>query len=257
MPFSSRFYPRDEHIFLVGVQNKKIVQVRIMVVPRASAAGGPARRSPLTAPPAAAHARAQFDTRTGDIVQEYDHHLAAVNTVTFVDEGRRFVTTSVRACAACPVTEHWPTIPMPRSHSLPVHVHTRCVLRTTRRSLCGSTTSLCPSSTLASPACTPFPAWRCTPAVRAACRCCSSHRSADPSCRTNAGHYFVGQSMDNSIVTYSVRDNFRQARKKTFKGHITSGFACRIDFSPNGQCVRALDARRSPGAPPLTQPSPR
>ena len=26
--------------------------------------------------------------------QEYDYHLAAVNTITFVDEGRRFVTTS-------------------------------------------------------------------------------------------------------------------------------------------------------------------
>jgi WD40 repeat protein len=27
-------------------------------------------------------------------VQEYDYHLGAVNTITFVDEGRRFVTTS-------------------------------------------------------------------------------------------------------------------------------------------------------------------
>ena len=26
--------------------------------------------------------------------QEYDYHLAAVNTITFVDEGRRFMTTS-------------------------------------------------------------------------------------------------------------------------------------------------------------------
>ena len=26
--------------------------------------------------------------------QEYDYHLSAVNTITFVDEGRRFVTTS-------------------------------------------------------------------------------------------------------------------------------------------------------------------
>ena len=31
---------------------------------------------------------------TGDLVQEYDYHLAAVNTITFVDEGRRFVSTS-------------------------------------------------------------------------------------------------------------------------------------------------------------------
>lgn len=27
-------------------------------------------------------------------VQEYDYHLSAVNTITFVDEGRRFVSTS-------------------------------------------------------------------------------------------------------------------------------------------------------------------
>ena len=37
----------------------------------------------------------QWDTRTpGEIVQEYDHHLAAINTITFVDDNRRFMTTS-------------------------------------------------------------------------------------------------------------------------------------------------------------------
>lgn len=36
----------------------------------------------------------QFDTRTGDIVQEYDYHLGAVNTVTFFDSGKRFASTS-------------------------------------------------------------------------------------------------------------------------------------------------------------------
>lgn len=36
----------------------------------------------------------QWDMDTGDLVQEYDYHLAAVNTITFVDEGRRFVSTS-------------------------------------------------------------------------------------------------------------------------------------------------------------------
>jgi pre-mRNA-processing factor 17 len=36
----------------------------------------------------------QWDTRSGDIVQEYDRHLGAVNSITFVDDNRRFVTTS-------------------------------------------------------------------------------------------------------------------------------------------------------------------
>ncbi|EFX05956.1 mRNA splicing factor [Grosmannia clavigera kw1407] len=38
----------------------------------------------------------QWDSRAGDNepVQDYDHHLAAINTITFVDEARRFMTTS-------------------------------------------------------------------------------------------------------------------------------------------------------------------
>lgn len=36
----------------------------------------------------------QYDTRTKEIIQEYDHHLGPVNTVTFVDKNYRFMTTS-------------------------------------------------------------------------------------------------------------------------------------------------------------------
>mmetsp|Transcript_6023 Transcript_6023/g.18147 ORF Transcript_6023/g.18147 Transcript_6023/m.18147 type:complete len:540 (+) Transcript_6023:38-1657(+) len=36
----------------------------------------------------------QYDVRSGDIVQEYNQHLGAVNTITFVDENRRFVSSS-------------------------------------------------------------------------------------------------------------------------------------------------------------------
>ncbi|KAI0424756.1 WD40-repeat-containing domain protein [Xylaria sp. FL1042] len=36
----------------------------------------------------------QWDTRTREPVSEYDHHLGAINTITFVDENRRFITTS-------------------------------------------------------------------------------------------------------------------------------------------------------------------
>ena len=36
----------------------------------------------------------QYDINTGEITQEYDQHLGPVDTITFVDENRRFVTTS-------------------------------------------------------------------------------------------------------------------------------------------------------------------
>ncbi|KAL4891745.1 putative mRNA splicing factor [Aspergillus ambiguus] len=62
-PHVVRFNPNPElsHEFLAGMSDKKIVQ---------------------------------FDTRSGELVQEYDHHLAAINTITFVDDNRRFISTS-------------------------------------------------------------------------------------------------------------------------------------------------------------------
>lgn len=62
-PHVVRFNPGADHSheFLAGMSDKKIVQ---------------------------------FDTRSGELVQEYDHHLAAVNTLTFVDDNRRFISTS-------------------------------------------------------------------------------------------------------------------------------------------------------------------
>ncbi|KAL9010450.1 MAG: hypothetical protein Q9173_004619 [Seirophora scorigena] len=62
VPHVLRFHPStDTHEFLVGTSDKKIVQ---------------------------------FDSRSGEMTQEYDHHLQAVNTITFCDENRRFITTS-------------------------------------------------------------------------------------------------------------------------------------------------------------------
>ncbi|XP_023218615.1 pre-mRNA-processing factor 17-like [Centruroides sculpturatus] len=58
-----KFNPDDDkqHLFVAGTSDKKIVC---------------------------------WDIRSGEIVQEYDRHLGAVNTITFVDENRRFVSTS-------------------------------------------------------------------------------------------------------------------------------------------------------------------
>ena len=61
-PHCIRFQPTDgANEFIAGMSDKKIVQ---------------------------------FDIRSGDLVQEYDHHLGPINTLTFVDEDRRFISTS-------------------------------------------------------------------------------------------------------------------------------------------------------------------
>lgn len=58
-----KFHPGSDrqHVFMAGCQDKKIHQ---------------------------------FDTGTGESVQEYNYHLGPVNSVTFIDEGRQFVSTS-------------------------------------------------------------------------------------------------------------------------------------------------------------------
>ncbi|KAI9682039.1 MAG: hypothetical protein M1817_000093 [Caeruleum heppii] len=64
IPHVIRFSPSSPNEFLAGMSDKKIVQHDIRI---------PGEKS---------------------LVQEYDHHLGAINTLTFCDEGRRFVSTS-------------------------------------------------------------------------------------------------------------------------------------------------------------------
>uniref|UniRef100_A0A3Q3G0S7 Pre-mRNA-processing factor 17 n=1 Tax=Labrus bergylta TaxID=56723 RepID=A0A3Q3G0S7_9LABR len=63
VPYCVKFNPDEDkqNLFVAGMSDKKIVQ---------------------------------WDIRTSEVVQEYDRHLGAVNTITFVDENRRFVSTS-------------------------------------------------------------------------------------------------------------------------------------------------------------------
>lgn len=61
VPYCTQFHPDRPNVFLSGCADKKIVQ---------------------------------WDITKGGITQEYDQHLGAVNSVTFVDENRRFVSTS-------------------------------------------------------------------------------------------------------------------------------------------------------------------
>lgn len=61
--FCVRFHPDEskQHIFMAGASDKKIYQ---------------------------------WDARTNQVEQVYDQHLGAVNTITFIDDNRRFVSTS-------------------------------------------------------------------------------------------------------------------------------------------------------------------
>ncbi|RKP06909.1 WD40-repeat-containing domain protein [Thamnocephalis sphaerospora] len=71
IPYCVKFHPDDDkqNVFLAGCSDKKIIQLMLRAI-------------------------TQYDINTGEIQQEYDQHLGAVNSITFVDDNRRFVTTS-------------------------------------------------------------------------------------------------------------------------------------------------------------------
>ena len=72
---------------------------------------------------------------------------------------------------------------------------------------------------------------------------------ADPSmhaipttCVSPGGKFMACQSMDNTVMIFNVLANFRQMRKKTFKGHSVAGYACMLDFSPDMSYLASADA---------------
>lgn len=63
MPFCVQFHPQQskQNIFLAGCSNKKILQ---------------------------------YDINTKEVVQTYEEHMGSINTITFIENGKRFVSTS-------------------------------------------------------------------------------------------------------------------------------------------------------------------
>ncbi|XP_073059280.1 uncharacterized protein [Primulina eburnea] len=153
IPYVVRLNPDDDkqNILLAGMSDKKIVQ---------------------------------WDMNSGQITQEYDQHLGAVNTITFVDDNRRFVTSSddksLRVWEfGIPVVIKY--ISEPHMHSMPA-------------------ISLHPNK-----------------------------------------NWLACQSLDNQILIYSTRERFQLNKKKRFAGHIVAGYACQVNFSPDGRFVMSGD----------------
>ncbi|CAA2986341.1 pre-mRNA-processing factor 17-like isoform X1 [Olea europaea subsp. europaea] len=126
----------------------------------------------------------QWDMNTGQITQEYDQHLGAVNTITFVDNNRRFVTSSDDKSLR--VWEYG--IPVVIKYISEPHMHSM-------------------------------------PAI-----------SLHPN-----GNWLACQSLDNQILIYSTRERFQLNKKKRFAGHIVAGYACQVNFSPDGRFVMSGD----------------
>lgn len=145
IPYCVKFHPdyNKQHLFVCGTSDKKILC---------------------------------WDTRSGEIVQEYDRHLGAVNTITFVDDNRRFVTTSDDKSMR---VWEW-DIPVDMKY-------------------------------LADPGMHSMPAVTLSP----------------------NGKWMACQSLDNKIVIFSAMNRYKMNRKKTFEGHMVSGYACSLDFSPD------------------------
>jgi len=154
VPYCVEFYPKDDNYFVVGCSNHKIVT---------------------------------YDATTGDITQEYNHHLAPVNNIIFVEDDSGMTKMVSSSDDKKILVWEWDIgVPIkyisdPTMHSMPSLV---------------------------------------------------MHPSQK---------YFVGQSLDNSIVCFQVGQKFKMSKKKKFSGHQVAGYACEPAFSPDGRFLMSGD----------------
>ncbi|XP_016319757.1 pre-mRNA-processing factor 17-like, partial [Sinocyclocheilus anshuiensis] len=175
VPYCVKFNPDEDKqsLFVAGMSDKKIVQ---------------------------------WDIRSGEVVQEYDRHLGAVNTITFVDENRRFVSTSDDKSLR--VWEWFLRLSEPCFALVLVSGE----LFWAR--LCSRGIVLVPYLVL----------------------------GLSNILIIFSGKWLACQSMDNQILIFGAQNRFRLNKKKIFKGHMVAGYACQVDFSPDMSYVVSGDA---------------
>ncbi|THD20177.1 Pre mrna splicing factor pre mrna processing fac tor [Fasciola hepatica] len=55
------------------------------------------------------------------------------------------------------------------------------------------------------------------------------------------GKYLICQSLDNQLVVFNIFAGFKRMRKKIFRGHMVSGYACTVDMSPDQRYIISGD----------------
>ncbi|XP_006879222.1 PREDICTED: pre-mRNA-processing factor 17-like [Elephantulus edwardii] len=187
VPYCVKFNPDEDkqNLFVAGMSDKKIVQ---------------------------------WDIRSGEIVQEYDRHLGAVNTIVFVDENRRFVSTSddksLRVWECCHQMHGEPFIIVKVWLDPSLFFYTVCYeYKVCYEVQLNGVDSLSETE-------------KCV------------HRISSPALRRK---WLACQSMDNQILIFGAQNRFRLNKKKIFKGHMVAGYACQVDFSPDMSYVISGD----------------
>ena len=129
----------------------------------------------------------QYDLRSGDCVQRYERHLQSVNTITFFDEGRRFVSSSDDK-----TLRYW-------EYGTPVEIRIHQ----------------------------------------------EPHMHSMPQAAPHlASGWAAFQSMDNQILLYGISQDsgYKLNRKKRYLGHLVAGYACGLDWSPDGAYIVSGDS---------------
>ena len=125
------------------------------------------------------------DNRTNKPTEVYDEHFGSINSLTFIENGDRFISTSddkkifVWDCGIPNAIKH---IADPLMHAI------------------------------------------------------------SAACLHPGNNHYLGQSLDNKIVTYEIRPHFKRIKKRTFEGHVNAGSTCGIDCSTDGRFVCSGDS---------------
>ncbi len=168
------------------------------------------------------------------MVQEYNHHLSSVNTVTFYDDGRRFASTSDDKKM---LLWEW-DIPVPIKYIAEPGMHSMpAVTASPDGAWCGVCLGLLRDQRPGGSAGRAYTG-RYTPLLPLLLL---HHHTPPNHPATPPGAFLACQSLDNIIKVFGTRDRFKELRKKVFRGHTIAGYACQMAFAPNSRFLASGD----------------